>query len=224
VAAAVVGIGVLLRGRYLRWGTTDDEGTRALFGDEVLPVANVSTTRAITIKAPADQVWPWIAQLGQGRGGFYSYDWLENLVARIDIHNAEQIVPDWQHLHVGSEVRLAPQLPLQVAAVDAGRGFVLRGNVPVGGGASPYDFTWAFALLPQPDGNTRLVVRERYAYMHRWAALIVQPAQLVSCLMTPEMLRGIKARAERPAAAEPCSSRQSSTPEPNAQPIFTGSN
>ena len=56
-----------------------------------------STTRAITITTPADHVWPWIAQLGQGRGGFYSYDWLENLVAHIDIHNADQIVPEWQH-------------------------------------------------------------------------------------------------------------------------------
>ena len=187
---------------------------------------NQSTTRAITITTPADQVWPWIAQLGQGRGGFYSYDWLENLVAHIDIHNADQIVPEWQHLAVGSEVRLAPQLPLQVAALDVGRALVLRGKVAVGQAAPPYDFTWSFVLLPQPDGATRLVVRERYAYTHRWAALIVQPAQLVSRFMSPEMLRGIKTRAERLLAAPPGSGRHvAPAPEADAQvPSRIGSN
>ncbi|MEO6956792.1 MAG: hypothetical protein ABI137_08625 [Antricoccus sp.] len=199
--AGVVAIAVLLRGRYLRWGATDEERTRAISGDEILPAADQSATRAIAIAAAADRVWPWIAQLGQGKGGFYSYDWLENLVANIDIHNADQIVPEWQHLVVGSEVRLAPELPLQVAILDVGRALVLRGNVPMGQDAPPYDFTWAFVLQPQPDGTTRLVVRERYAYSHRWAALIVQPAQLVSCFMSPEMLRGIKTRAERPLPA-----------------------
>ena len=200
---AVVGIAALLRDKYLRWGATDEEQNRALAGDELLPAVNLSTTRAITIKTPADDVWPWIAQLGQGRGGFYSYDWLENLVAHIDIHNADRIVPEWQHIAVGSEVRLAPEVPLQVAALERGRALVLRGSVPVGQGTPPYEFTWAFVLLPQSDGTTRLIVRELYAYSHRWAALIVQPAQLVSCFMTPEMLRGIKARAERSAPDAP---------------------
>ena len=129
-------------------------------------------------------------------------------MANIDIHNADQIVPEWQHLAVGSEVRLAPELPLQVADLDVGRALVLRGNVPIGQAAPPYDFTWAFVLQPQPDGTTRLVVRERYAYTHRWAALIVQPAQLVSCFMSPEMLRGIKTRAERPLPAVNGSTRE----------------
>lgn len=199
--AGVVGIAAMLRGRFLRWGSSDEDLTRALPGDELLPEVNLTATRAITITTSAEQVWPWLAQLGQGRGGFYSYDWLENRVAHIDIHNADQVVPEWQHVVVGSEVRLAPELPLQVAVVEPGRALVLRGGVPIGKGAPPYDFTWAFVLQPQPDGTTRLVVRERYSYTHRWAALIVQPAELVSCLMSPEMLRGIKTRAERPIPA-----------------------
>lgn len=198
VMVGMVGIAALLRDRFLRWGATNEDRDRVLAGDELLPGVSLSTTRAITISAPADRAWPWIAQLGQGRGGFYSYDWLENLVAHIDIHNADRIVPEWQDLTVGSEVRLAPDLPLQVAALDLGRSIVLRGNVPMGAGTAPYEFTWAFVLQPQPDGTTRLLVRERYAYTHRWAALIVQPAQLVSCFMSPEMLRGIQTRAERP--------------------------
>ncbi|MEP6562822.1 MAG: hypothetical protein ABJD68_17315 [Nakamurella sp.] len=111
--------------------------------------------------------------------------------------NADRIVDEWQQIAVGAEVRLAPKVALQVVAMEPGRALVLRGSVPMGKVAPPYDFTWAFVLLPQPDGATRLVVRERYDYLHRWAALIVQPAQLVSCQTTPKMLRGIKSRAER---------------------------
>ncbi len=197
LAVSLAGVAALLSDRYLRWGATDEDLTRALPGDELLSGAHHSATRAITIEAAAERVWPWIAQLGQGRGGFYSYDWLENLVAHIDIHNADHIVPEWQHVAVGSQVLLAPDVPLRVTAVDIGRSLVLRGSVPMGRAESPYDFTWTFVLLPQSDGTTRLVVRERYAYARPWAGFIVQPAQLVSCFMTPEMLRGIKARAER---------------------------
>src|SRR6185312_7157583 len=73
-----------------------------------------AATRAIAISAPADQVWPWIAQLGQGRGGFYSYDFLENLVG-CDIHSADRIVPEWQDVAVGDKVRFAPEVALDVA-------------------------------------------------------------------------------------------------------------
>ena len=194
--AAFVGSAAVLRSRYLRWGATGDEQHLHLAGDEVLLTADQSATRAITINTTADDIWPWIAQLGQGRGGFYSYDWLENFVVRADLHNADRIVPDWQQISVGAEVRLAPEVPLEVVALQAGRALVVRGSVPMGKIAAPYEFTWAFVLLPQHHGTTRFVVRERYQYTHWWVALIVQPAQLVSCLMTPKMLRGIKFRAE----------------------------
>jgi hypothetical protein len=194
--AAVLITAALLRRRYLRWGATNDEQHCTLAGDEQLPDADQSTTRAIMITAAAVDVWPWIAQLGQGRGGFYSYDWLENLLVRADYHNAERIVPEWQQIAVGAEVRLAPEVALKVVALEPVGALVLRGSVPMGEVAPPYEFTWAFVLRPQPDGTTRLVVRERYLYTRRWAALIVQPAQLVSCLMSSKMLRGIKSRAE----------------------------
>jgi len=145
--AAVIGTAALLRGRYLRWGATDEEQHRALAGDELLPAVDQSATRAITINAAAESIWPWIAQLGQGRGGFYSYDWLENLVVRADIHNANRIVPEWQHVAVGAEVRLAPEVRLQVADLEPSRALVLRGSVPMGKVAPPYEFTWAFVLL-----------------------------------------------------------------------------
>jgi hypothetical protein len=145
-------------------------------------------------------VWPWIAQLGQGRGGFYSYDVLENLVG-CDIHSADRIDPAWQSVHVGDEVRLHPDVALIVARVDQGRAMVLRGAVPMGRSPAPYDFTWAFVVSAAAAGTTRVVVRERYAYRRRWAALIVEPAALTSAVMSARMLRGIRERAERAALA-----------------------
>ena len=202
VSSAAIGAGVLLGHRYRQWGASQDERHCTLAGDELLPVVDVSATRAITIDAAADAVWPWIAQLGQGRGGFYSYDWLENLVPNVDIHNADRIVPEWQHVAVGAQVRLAPELSLDVVAVEQDRALVLQGGVPMGDAAPPYEFTWSFVLNTQRDGTTRLVVRERYAYTRRWAGLVVQPAALVSCLMSPKMLRGIKSRAEHRVRSE----------------------
>ena len=97
---------------------------------------------------------------------------------------------------VGDEVKLYPDGPLDVAAVEPGRAIVLRGGVRMGNVAPPYDFTWAFVLCEQPDGTTRLLVRERYAYSKWWALLLVEPAAAASFVMTQKMLRGIRDRAE----------------------------
>ena len=204
--AGVIAIGgaaaayiLLARPRHLRWGTTGQESDEPLPGDGLIANAGLTATRAITIRAPADQVWPWIAQLGQGRGGFYSYDFLENLVG-CDIHSADRIVPEWQEVAVGDEVRLAPEVGLVVALLERGRSLVLRGGITMGKTAPPYDFTWAFALRDQQDETTRLLVRERYVFTRPWARLIVEPAEAVSFLMSQKMLRGIRDRAERTAA------------------------
>jgi hypothetical protein len=134
--------------------------------------------------------------LGQGRGGFYSYDFLENLVG-CDIHSADRINPEWQDVDVGDEVRFAPEIGLAVASLEQGRSLVLRGGVPIGRTAPPYDFTWSFVLRAGPDKTTRLLVRERYAYKRPWARLIVEPTEVLSFVMSRKMLRGIKNRAER---------------------------
>jgi hypothetical protein len=193
---------LIARPRQLRWGATDAEFNESLPGDDLIATADLSATRAITIRASAGLVWPWIAQLGQGRGGFYSYDWLENL-ARCDIHSADRIVPEWQDVAVGDEVRLAPEVSLAVSSVEPKRSLVLRGGIPIGNSAPPYDFTWAFALRDEPNETTRLLVRERYAYTRRWARLVVEPAEAVSFVMSKKMLRGIRDRAERTAAQRP---------------------
>jgi hypothetical protein len=182
------------RRRLLRWGATDEEIAASQPGDDLISDADVSATRAITIRRSPDVVWPWIAQLGQGRGGFYSYDFLENLVG-CDIRSADRVVPEWQRISVGDEVRLAPTAGLRVAIFEPGRALVLQGSLPIAP-TPPFDSTWAFVLCEQPDGTTRLLSRERYGYRRWWAPLVVEPTQALSFVMSRKMLLGIRDRAE----------------------------
>ncbi|MCW2632164.1 MAG: hypothetical protein JWR88_1126 [Pseudonocardia sp.] len=194
--SALVAYGALARPWMTRWGATAEEVQMDLPGDDVVAHPDVTATRAITVNASTADVWPWLAQLGQGRGGFYSYERLENLVGA-DIHNADRIVPQWQSVEVGAEVRLAPEVVLTAAVVEPGRSLVLRGGVPMGRVPAPYDFTWAFVLRAGRDGSTRLVVRERYGYLRWWAPAIVRPVEVISFVMSLRMLHGIKRRAQR---------------------------
>jgi hypothetical protein len=196
VASAVAVVVASLRSRALRWGAGGEERDMTLPGDELVARADLTATRAITIHADPNAVWPWLAQLGQGRGGFYSYDVLENLLG-CDIHSAERVVPEWQSVAVGADVKLHPELALTAALVQPGRALILRGAVPVGRTPAPYDFTWAFVLHGKPGGPTRLIVRERYGYTRWWAPLLVEPVELISFLMTQRMLRGIRQRVQR---------------------------
>jgi hypothetical protein len=85
---------------------------------------------------------------------------------------------------------------LEVAALEPGRSLILRGGIPIGNTPAPFDFTWAFVIRERPGGTTRLVVRERYAYIRSWAPLIVEPTAVVAFVMSQRMLRGIRDRAE----------------------------
>jgi hypothetical protein len=196
VSAIGIAAATFARARQLRWGASAQECDASLPGDDLIVSPDLTATRAITVRASAVQVWPWIAQLGQGRGGFYSYDFLENL-AGCDIHSADRVVPGWQDVKIGDTVKLAPAVGLDVAALEPGRSLVLRGGVPIGDASPPYDFTWAWVLRDKPDGTSRLLVRERYAYTRPWARFIVEAAEAVSFVMSQKMLRGIRDRAEQ---------------------------
>ncbi len=165
--------------------------------------AGLPEHRAITIDAPPARVWPWLVQLGADRAGFYSYDWLENVVG-LGIHNADELVPDWQHLSVGDVVwangvrtggwiveRLDANelLVLKVADVEQRR--AIRRDEGVG-------FQWTFAVRPQPGDATRLLVRERVGFGWRLTRWLMAPVATVSFVMTRKMLKGIKQRAEHP--------------------------
>lgn len=190
-----------LRSASTRWGTSPDERVAELPGDELVRGDHMST-RAITINAPASEVWKWLVQLGQGRGGFYSYDRLENLIG-LEIHSASEIRPELQKLAVGDKIHLAEPMALDVVMLETGSHFVLHGA----GDTSPasfgqFGFTWAFVIREISPSCARLIVRERYEYVAASAPLVVEPASLVSFLMSEKMLRGIKERAERSTTTE----------------------
>ena len=197
-AFAAVGAVAFLRRWSLGYGATGLERAMSLPGDECIPAPDLASTRAITIDTSPDRVWPWLAQLGQGRAGFYSYTSLENLFGA-SIHNADRVAPQWQDVKVGNHVDLAPGMPLDVVVVEPGHALVLAGGVPAH--SSPFTFSWAFVLLARDHGSCRLVVRERYGYTRRWSALMVEPTELVSLLMSQRMLRGIRDRAQTAAIA-----------------------
>ncbi|WP_404389547.1 SRPBCC family protein [Humibacillus xanthopallidus] len=192
------------RWTYLHYGATGGEPIETLPGDDLLPSADLVATRAATIGATPDQVWPWVAQLGQGRGGFYSYDRLENLVG-CEIESADRIHPEWQDVKVGDPFRLHPKLALVVAEVNPGHSLVVDGRARPGEPAPPYDFTWAFVVRRHPGLRTRLVVRERYGYTTPASRLVVEPLAAGSALMTRKMLHGIRQRVEaaRPGGPQP---------------------
>jgi hypothetical protein len=188
----------LIRPWHLRWGATDAELTVALPGDELALGATVST-RAITIDAPPEAIWPWIAQLGQGRGGFYSYAWFENLLG-CEITNADTVVPAWQNPQPGDLVKMAPSPDAPpayvVAQVVPNRALVLGHHLNLDP-AQPWAETWQFVIEPLDEHSSRLIVRTRGGGEPAWIFRAIEPGVF---LMEQGMLRGIKARAEALAA------------------------
>jgi len=118
----------LWRAWCLTWGATDDEAGRNLPGDELLAEPDVVTTRAVGIEAPPAAVWPWLVQMGPGRAGAYTYDWIENL-AGLDMHSTDVIVPEFQHMAVGDSWKLGPKgALLRVASMEEASSIVLRSD------------------------------------------------------------------------------------------------
>jgi hypothetical protein len=195
-----------LRSRYNRWGATTEEVAGPLAGDELVPAPRLGYTRALTIQAPVSQVWSWLVQIGQGRGGLYSYDGLENL-AGCQIHSVERIIPELQDPQIGELVRLGPKgYPcFAIAAIEPGQALVLISADPQTGQPVAYQAeveksysiaTWQFILKEQDENNTRLLVRQRLAYSPdmKWVWRLTEP---VGFVMERKMMLGIRGRAER---------------------------
>jgi hypothetical protein len=178
---------------HLRWGATPEEVSRPMSGDDLIPNPTLSTTHAVTIPALVERVWPWVVQIGQGRAGFYSYDWLENLFG-MDIHNTRRINPEWQNPQLGDLIPFWQGVGIPIVQIEQPQLLVLGGSFAPG---QPVGGTWAF-LLESPDPqSTRLIVRARAAsfvpqslslILYR---LILEPAHFI---MERGMLLGIKRR------------------------------
>ena len=196
---AAVGVAALYRSevrpRIYTWGARHNEIEAVMPGDELVSSDTPRTTRAITIDAPVEAVWPWLAQIGEDRGGFYSYSVLERAVGA-RIHNADSVHPEWQRLKVGDTIWLAqrygPTARQVVAAVQPRSHVVLT---------SAEDFdrlqqgekargAWTFCLR-RDDGRTRLLVRGSGGAVGHFVF------DIAHFVMEQKMLRGICARAER---------------------------
>lgn len=162
--------GWFVRPRLLGWGATSDELVRAYPGDDLIPGPGISSTMATTLPGPPEEVWPWLQQMGCTRGGWYSWDRLDNGGRP----SAQRIVPEWQHLEEGQHLDSLPSGAswFTVAVLVPDRTLVLRAalKLPSGrpfelhGGPLPrayVDSVWGFHLEPAPGGRTRLVVRSR---------------------------------------------------------------
>jgi hypothetical protein len=189
-AAALETTRRLVRTPVLTWGATEEEAGRSLPGDELLEDPAVVSTRAITIDAPPSAVWPWLVQMGSGRAGAYTYDWIENLFG-LGMHSAERIHPEWQNLAVGDVIPGRESLQgMRVEVLDPERALVTRSE----------DGTWVWAfVLEDLGGRTRLLSRNRIAMPDpslgdRIGMAVMEPGSLV---MERKMLHGIKERAER---------------------------
>ncbi|MEV8510475.1 SRPBCC family protein [Actinoplanes sp. NPDC051475] len=191
LTAAAVTSSPPVRRRLLTWGATPGEAAGPLAGDDLLPDAGLISTRAITIAATPAAVWPWLVQMGSGRGGAYTYDWIENLFG-LNMHSADEILPQFQQLEVGDVLPLGTTGPdMRVEICDAERTLAIRST----DGA----WVWTFALRPE-TGGTRLISRNRIRIpgagrIRRFLYdLVMTPGSLV---MERRMLLGIKQRAER---------------------------
>ena len=196
VSGGIVAYPLLFRRRCLTWGARPGEVSMKLPGDELLADAGLVSTRAVTIDAPPAAIWPWLVQMGSGRGGAYTYDWIENLLG-LHMHSARQVLPQFQNLQVGDELPLGPGRPtMRVEVCDPERTLAIR--------IEDGNWVWIFALVAE-DGQTRLISRNRIATpgaalpVRVFNLLVMEPGSLI---MERKMLLGIKQRAERPQTAD----------------------
>ena len=193
VVAAIIGYALGIRPSMLAWGSTAEERVETLPGDDRTVDARYVTTRAVTIRAPAEAVWPWLVQMGQDRAGFYTHNWVERLL-HSGIPDTHEIEPAWQSLAAGDLVRTNRDIggkPMgwPVVEVEPGRWLVVRSNsMPAG--------TYAFVVRPVDASTSRLIIRDRARWKPwEWpfAVLVYEP---LHGYMETGLLEGVRQRVE----------------------------
>ena len=183
-----------LRRWFGRCGTTSAELSRVMRGDSLIAAPNHSATQAITVNAPPEDIWPWLAQMGYQRGGLYSYDWLDRLFGILDRPSATRILPDLQKLQAGDYVWLGPDERSRMTVKVAEPPRALALSYERGG----FQWVWQFGLYPIDADRTRFITRgieHVPTGVIMWLFMrLMEPAAFI---MTRRMLRGVKTRAER---------------------------
>ena len=208
--AAAIAITILLspltRPWYRKWGATDEEVGRSLPGDELVPRARSEINLAITVRAPAAQIWPWLVQIGCQRAGWYSYDLLDNG----GIPSKEQIIPEFQELEIGDAIPFTPDgnMGFPVVAIEPEKSLVMGGttNTSTGEEADPSDpelqtFLSGAIILYLDElgpGTTRLIYRMPLGWNANWRNTLIYRGFLepISFVMARKTLLGVKQRVE----------------------------
>jgi hypothetical protein len=193
-ALLVVAAGVAVAGTYVRWirpwqmhwGATPEEVARSLPGDDLIPNATWNATRAVTVAATPEQIWPWLLQIGWGRAGWYGYDLVDN-GGRPSVW---EILPEHQHLEVGKEFPMSPWTATVCYAFEEPRWMLWRTGDTSG--------TWLWYLDAVDETHTRLITRMRDEYRWTSPGIIVQlSVDLFDIPFMRKCMLGVKARAER---------------------------
>jgi hypothetical protein len=189
----VIGVYLFLARPYqLTWGATNEEIQRPMPGDELDPAPDFLATRAVTINAPPDEIWPWLIQMAYNRAGFYGYDILENIGSERGLRSAEEIIPEFQNFNVGDEVPISALHSMVFYAIEPNEYLIWAGKQ----GPAPGGFTWA--LYPIDETQTRLVSRIRWSYQldQPGAVALAAFTDLTDHIAVRKILQGIKGRVE----------------------------
>ena len=210
---AVAGVADVVYGRWVRpqltrWGATDEEVAGPYPGAELVPEGKRSPTMAVTINATPEQVWPWLVQMGWGRGGWYSWDLLDNAGRR----SATEVHPEWQNLAVGDQLQFwalgRVMDAYRVAVIEPNRFLGLYGYTDLGGRwldptqprpSSYMEALWGFLLNELPDGRTRLVISGYQTFRPVWVERFIASWLLISLSwpMQARMMAVLKRNIER---------------------------
>jgi len=222
---ALAGTYALLAWLGRSYGSTARERAAALPGDAIVPDPHVVTDHAITIDAPADAVWPWLVQMGWHRAGWYTAHWVDRLLFPANRPSADRIVPELQAIDIGDFIPDGPpetDCGFTVEHIDPVRSLVLHStsHLPEAWRRRhdvSLDWSWTFVLAPIDDRRTRFAFRSRWRTSPWWVTvagrLVIVPADFV---MSRDMLRGVKQRAEGAAVAVSGRGVTSGRPDPSS--------
>lgn len=180
-----------IRPAQLRWGATQEELGRGMPGDDLVPNPTFVATRGITIRGRPEDIWPWIAQMGFDRAGYYGYDLIENLGSTSGIHSAESILPELQHPKTGDMLPISSVAHLTFGTIQPNEYLIWQSE------AVPHDGAFTWALYPVDKSHTRLVsrIRLRYHWASRGLALDLF-TEFADHVAVPKILEGVSDRVE----------------------------
>jgi len=182
---------------FMHWGARVSETKKAYTGDSIVEIPDYANTIAITIKKPPRDIWPWVAQMGVNKAGFYSYTWLENIFG-CNLHNADKIHAEWQNPAVGDYEPVCEQAEKnkmpgwRISTIIPNKAFIYRSSVDS-------SWTMGFYIDSIDEKRSRLITRMRYTSSGKFWDRFIDKIWLewAHCIMQKGSINGIKKRAEK---------------------------